>query len=62
MTLDQLLAKFEGVLLSAPLLRADLLDMVQDERDSCANIADRYYSGVVDIGMLIRTRNEKEVG
>ena len=31
MTLAELQAKYEGILLSAPLLAADLADMVQDE-------------------------------
>jgi len=71
MTLDELLNKFEGVLLAAPILRADIIDMVQDERaderEQCARIADDHdvleemgAATAWQIGNEIRNRNTEE--
>lgn len=62
MTLDELLNKFEGVLLAAPMLRAELIDMVQDERaderKACEQLA--YAAGATLVAFDIRQRNIKE--
>ncbi len=66
MTLDELQTKFKDVLLCAPLLAADLADMVQDERaderERCALLAERvsYQDNAEWIGDEIRNRRVME--
>ena len=69
MTLTDFLARFEGVLLSAPLLAAEIANLVQDERaderEQCAQVADSvttvYHNTAGWIASNIRNRNMKEV-
>ncbi len=46
MTLNDFLAKFEGILLSSPMTRAAIIDLVQDERADerrqCELLGDTY--------------------
>jgi hypothetical protein len=73
MNLSELQAKYEGILLSAPLLAAELADMVQDERaderEACAQVAEWHdvsdllrNPATIQIADAIRNRNTKEVG
>ncbi len=68
MRLNDLQAKYEGVLLSAPMLAAALVDLIQDERaderEECARLADSvgtcYHNTAKWIASNIRQRNTEE--
>ncbi len=68
MTLAEFRAKYEGVLLSAPMLASAIVDLIQDERaderEQCAQVADEYkpayHNTAHHIAQFIRNRTTEE--
>ncbi len=68
MTLAEFRSKYEGMLLSAPMLAAAIVDLIQDERaderEECARLADSvdtcYHNTAKWIASNIRQRNTEE--